>query len=374
MLFIRNARHASSAFLLLLIVPVLGLAACGHVEAAPPAVPMDTVMQTIRAHGRGHQGTPAPALPEFPDTAEMAYGERVHTLLEQGNYTELESLAQNNRLERGRFIAGAWRNMNFFNSVVWMPDAAVPGDSDYQRQCERLKKWQAARPDSASARIALAKFYVSYADFARGTGYADTVSNTQWRQYHVRTALAKQALLEAATLKDRDPQWYFVMECIAQNEGWEKADTRELLDQALAFEPDYYHFFRPYTNYLLPQWYGDPGEIPAFAKEIASTRPEPASSIVYFQVVSGIACYCGSDIEEMKTADWAKLQLGFANLQTAYGLDNLNANRLAEMATVFQDRSVAHEAFSHVIERDSVVWLTEDSFEQARSWANGSGN
>jgi hypothetical protein len=45
----------------------------------------------------------------------MAYGERVHSLLEQGNYAELESLAQINRSERGRFIAGVWRNINFFN-------------------------------------------------------------------------------------------------------------------------------------------------------------------------------------------------------------------------------------------------------------------
>jgi len=349
----------------------VGLAGCGHAEAAPPGVPMETVMQIIRAYGRGHQGTPAPALPEFPDTAEMAYGERVHSLLEQGNYAELESLAQINRSERGRFIAGAWRNINFFNSVVWIPSNAPLKDSDYQQQSEKLKKWRAVRPDSASARIALGKFYVSYADFARGTGYADTVSNRQWKQYHVRTAIAKQALIEAATAKDRDPHWYFVMECVAQNEGWGKTEMRELLDQALAFEPDYYHFFRPYTNYLLPQWYGDPGEIPVFAKEIASMRPEPAGSITYFQVVSGIACYCGSEIEELKTADWQKLQLGFAHLQTAYGLDDLNANRLAEMATVFQDKTAAHEAFSLVIQRDPVVWLTEDSFQQARAWANG---
>ena len=72
MLLIRNTRLARAARLLLLIVPPLGLEACGHAEAAPPAVPMETVMQIIRAYGHGHQGTPAPALPEFPDTAEMA--------------------------------------------------------------------------------------------------------------------------------------------------------------------------------------------------------------------------------------------------------------------------------------------------------------
>lgn len=331
-------------------------------------------MHIVREYGRGHQGTPAPAPPETPDTGIAVYAQRVHSLLEQGDYAELESLAQINRSERGRFVGGSWRNEMFFGSLAWMPKSTPLKDSDYLQQSEKLKQWVRARPESATARIALAMSYIDAASFARGTGYANTVSDKQWQQYHARAALAKQALIEAATLKDRDAYWYFTMEHVAFREGWDKTDMRELLDQALAFEPDYYHFFRPYTTYLLPQWYGDPGEILVFAKEFASTRPEPSGSITYFQIVSGIACYCGSDIELMRTADWPKLQLGFANLQNAYGLNNLNANRLAEMATVFQDQPVAHEAFSHVVERDPAVWLTEDSFEKARSWANSSDN
>jgi hypothetical protein len=365
-----NARPALAASQLLLFFAAFCLEACGHTEAAPPEVPMDTVMQTVRSYGRSHQGTPAPAPSGLPDATEATYVDHVRTLLDQGNYSELENIAQTNRSERGRFVAGDWRNNAFFNSVVWLSTTGPAKDSDYQRQFEKLNKWQAARPDSSAAKIAWAKLYVQYADFARGTGYADTVSGKQWEQHRARTAIAKQALLEAATLQERDPHWYFVMECIAHNEGWEKADTRELLDQALAFEPDYFHFYRPYSIYLLPQWYGDPGEIPAFAEGVASKYPEPAGSILYFQIVSTLACYCGSDIEELKAADWQKLQLGFANLQAGFGLSDLNANRFAEMATVFGDRPVAREAFSHVVQRDSAVWLTEDTFKQSREWAN----
>lgn len=370
MLSIQNERLARPASLLLLFVASLGLEACGHTEAAPPAVPMDTVMQTIRSYGRGHQGTPAPAPSGVPDATSATYMENIRTLLDQGNYAELEAIAQTNRSERGRFVAGDWRNNDFFNSVVWVRSNAPLKDSDYQHQFDKLKKWQAARPDSAAAKIAFAKLYVQYADFARGAGYADTVSNRQWAQYRARTAIAKQALLEAATLKERDPHWYFVMEGIAHNEGWEKADMRELLDQALAFEPDYFHFYRVYSYYILPQWYGDPGELRAFAEEVASKHPEPGGSILYFQILSTLSCYCERDIEELKTTDWPKLQLGFANLQAGYGLSDLNANRFAEMATVFGDRPVAREAFSHIIHRDTGVWLSENSFQQARAWAD----
>jgi hypothetical protein len=357
-----------------LVALTLSTNSCGKTEAVPPAVPMDVVMQTVRSYGRGHQGTPAPAPSGLPDATEAAYFEHVQTLLDQGNYAELENIAQANRSERGRFVAGDWRNNSFFNAVVWISPGEPLKDVDYQHQFEKLKKWQLARPESSAAKIALAKLSVNYAFFARGTGYANTVSNRQWKQFRTRTAIAKQALLEAASLKERDPHWYFVMEGIAQNEGWEKADMRELLDQALAFEPDYFQFYRAYSYYILPQWYGDSGEIPAFAAEVASKHPEPAGSILYFQIVSTLTGYYKGATGELRTADWQKLQVGFANLQAGYGLSDLNANRFAEMATVFSDRHVAHEAFSHIIKRDTDVWVTEDSFQQARAWANAPDN
>jgi hypothetical protein len=367
---VRTTRSVRAVSLLFLVGTALALQACGPTEAAPPPVAMDTVLQTIRSYGRGHQGIPAPAINGLPDATEATYVDHVRTLLDQGNYAELENIAQTNRSERGRFVAGNWRNNDFFNALVWVSPGAVPRDSDYQQHFDKLKKWQAARPVSSAAKIALAKLYVDYADFARGTDSADSVSSGQWKKYRTRTAVAKQSLLEAAALKERDPHWYLVMESVAHNEGWEKADMRELLDQALAFEPDYFHFYRIYSYYILPQWYGDPGELQAFAEEVASKNPEPAGSILYFQILSTFSCYCDRDIEELKTANWQKLQLGFANLQAGYGLSDLNANRFAEMASVFKDKAVAREAFAHVIRREPSVWLTEESFQQFRDWAN----
>lgn len=368
----RTSHRAASTQLLsfvLVLGSVIGLAACGHTQAAPPAIPMDAVMQTIRDYGRGHQATPAPPVSALPDTSEATYREHVRSLLAEGNYAELEAIAQTNRSERGRFLAGNWRNDDFFNAVVWL-DNDPERDSDYQRQFEKLKKWQAARPESAAARIALAKLYVYYADFARGSGYANTVSDDQWELYRSRTALAKEALFEASRLTQRDPHWYYVMQDVAHDEAWDKTNARELLDQAIAFEPDYFHFYRAYATYLLPQWYGDPGELQTFAEEVAAKRPEPAGSILYFQIMASLACYCRQETEELKNADWPRLQLGYANLEKIYGLSDLNANRFAEMAFVFGDKSAAREAFTHVINRNSAVWLTEDSYQSARAWAN----
>ncbi|MGO9844398.1 MAG: hypothetical protein ACLPZF_24860 [Candidatus Acidiferrales bacterium] len=233
-----------------------------------------------------------------------------------------------------------------------------------------LDKWIAAYPKSAAARISLAEFYINYGDFARGTGYADSVSNSQWRLFNERTALAKQALLEAAAFPERDPYWYAAMQMVAHHEGWNKDQARDLLDQAIAFEPGYYHFYVDYAYYLLPQWYGEKGDIQAFAEKTSAQLLSPDNSIVYFQIMSSLACYCQESMEGLSRASYQELRDGYVNLFRLYGTSNLTANRFALMAAMFHDKFSAHEAFAEVASRDSTVWTTQESFEYFRAWAN----
>jgi len=344
--------------------------ACGHTEAAPPEIPMPTLVQAIHSYGAGRQGTPVP-VPASPSTETSdTYRLYVRNFLLQGNYGELEKIVQTNRTERGLLVAGDWKLNDFYNAVVYPLSNSDLTDADYLQQIDRLKKWQAARPDSAAAKIALAQLYIDYADFARGTGYADSVGSNQWRLYHQRTALAKQLLLAAASLKERDPQWYSVMGFVANNDGWDKTLTHDLFQQALAFEPSYFHYYRIYANYLLPRWYGDSGDIQSLAEDVSAKIPEPGGSILYFQILSSLACYCDQDIPELRHADWSKLHLGFTNLDHYYGTSNLNANRYAEMAEVFADRGAAQEAFEFIQRRDTSVWIREQDFDNARDWAH----
>jgi hypothetical protein len=48
--------------------------------------------------------------------------------------------------------------------------------------------------------VALALAYLDYASDARGTGYANTVSETGWKLFSERTAEARRILKEASKL------------------------------------------------------------------------------------------------------------------------------------------------------------------------------
>ena len=352
------------------VLVLAGLVIAGYFWIYIPAVPMETVMRVVHDYGSGHAALPSPGTLARPDEIDEAYDTHINSLLALEDFAELERIAQKNRVEKGRVLGGSWKTHEYFTTTTYpLVDGAVT-DRDFQQQIAIIKRWNAAYPESATARISLAGLYAYYAFYGRGPGFVDSINWWHWHLYRARTALATKTLFEAATLKERDPYWFEAMQQVAFFEGWDKRHERELLDQAIAFEPDYYHYDRHHANYLRTEWYGEPGEIEKFAEETSSQMGEPTSSIVYFQIVSSLACYCRQQMEDLPKASWPKIRLGYTNLSQLYGTSNTTANRFAFIAGTFNDKASSHEAFGTITAMDKDVWYTESVFETSREWSN----
>lgn len=345
----------------------LTVPSCGHTQAASPDVPIDTVMKTVREYGRGHQSAISPAPASVPEETDERYAATINNLFVHEKFAELEKIERQNRIEKGRVAGGIWKSFSFFAAIA-LP-RGEGRDSDYEFRISTAKKWVSAYPGSATARIALASTYSGYAGFARGSGHADSVSDASWKLFYSREAQAKQVLLEAASMKDKDAHWFDVMMQVSNAEGWDRAQERELFDQAVAFEPSYYHFYRRYANYLLPQWYGQPDDVQAFGEEIAAHRSEPESSIFYFEIVGTLTCYCEVGMNALSQTSWPRTKQGYANMRRLYGTSNLKANRYAFLAFVAHDKSAAREAFASITAPQLDIWNNEEVFEGIRVWA-----
>jgi hypothetical protein len=361
---------------LLLIATCASLSACGlfNTFTASPTVDTETVLHTVREYGRGHKSV-ALALPATPpEEPENIYEAHITTLIAQENFAQLELEAKKAREEKGRVTGGTFKTLLFYETAATPLSTDTFKDSDYEAHFALINRWIHAFPQSATPRIALANLYQYYGGFARGSGYADTVTSTGWRLLGERVELAKATLLEAATLKDRDPYWYEIMENIALSQGWNNTDMRELVDNAVAFEPDYYHFRREYANDLQPRWHGQPGDSLRYAKEVADSLSEPSGSILYFELSSIEACYCDGDVESrFIPLSWPRAKEGYENLVRLYGFQNRKANRFALMAMMKHDRDSARMAFESIQSHDMGVWMNEDLFEYGRHWAYDSG-
>ena len=345
------------------------VSSCNHVVQIRSSRP-DAPTQALSDYGRGHHPVSAPAESSKPNVTEEAYQSQIAQLVAQEDFPQLEKIAQANRKDSDRLLGGAWKNFIFFQATGATDDNLQ--DSDYERAIAGTRKWISAYPNSAAAQISLALVYMNYASFARGTDYADAVSDAQWKLFNERLVLARAALLEASRLKERDPRWFEAMQELAFDEGWNKEQATALLEDAINFEPEYFHYYRAYANYLRPEWYGQEGDIEAFAKDVAGRFPEPKGSILYFRIDSSLACYCTPKFDELSGASWPKLKEGYNNLQRLYGTSNINANRFAVMAYRFEDQTAARDAFDSIAKMEPDIWMADQYFERARAWASPS--
>jgi len=354
---------------LVTVVLTLSASSCGHTEASLPPASPDVVMQSIRDYGRSHQALLIPGTSQKPDQSDFAYSAHIRSILVEEDFAQLEKIAQQNRVEKGRLLGGVWKVFAFYQGTGAPASYGTPTEADWQRHISTLKKWIAAYPKSTAARLSLAYLNVNYSWVARGSGFADSVSDAQWKLFRQRNAEAKSLLLEAGSFNDKDPFWFQVMQLVCHNEGWDKAQARELFDQAVAFEPGYYHYYIEYSRYLLPQWYGQPGDIQAFADEISSRVPDPDGSMFYFWILANRACYCQQPMEELRHASYEKLYKGYSSIVSLYGASNLNANRFAFMATTFLDQPAARDAFANITQMDQSIWTYQSIYDDSHEWA-----
>jgi len=381
-MFISNKNafsHLGKALIVLLLSAVSFVeVSCGRTREIQP-IPIETVMRAVHEYGAGHHpidirsktlaDQASLSADELLNDTDGPYQKHIATLFAQGDFAQLEKEAQKVRADKSRLRGGVWKLFAIYESLG-EPSTGTTATSDWEVHFVTLKKWIAAYPESATARIALSQAYTAYAGAARGGGYADTVSQSGWNLFAERTAMAKATLIEAATLKEKCPYWYEAMQVVALNEGWDKPQARELFDQAAAFEPTYYHFYREYANYLLPKWYGEEGETQAFAEEVSSRLTPPDASIIYFEIASLLACQCDKERDSLAGMSWPRVKQGFQDLSVTYGTSNLKLNRFAYMSFIANDQLSARNVFPQIGDDWSGrVWRSAQNFAAARAWA-----
>jgi hypothetical protein len=364
-------------FLLMFGVCLAGTS-CGKTHAHAQ-LDSGTLLQIVRGYNpNSHAGqVMAAARPAKPPIVslqnvqtELEYKSPIKQYFSEGNYDQLEKTIKEAREGKGRVLGGTWKVLEFYFAIHETFLGANPDESDWKMCFDSLNKWIAAKPESAAARISLAQAYMGFAWRARGGGYASSVTDKGWDLFRERVGLATATLAEAARLKEKCPYWYEEMQTVALAQGWDKSQTRELLEQAVAFEPDYYHFYREHANSLQTKWYGDEGELESFAEEVSDRVGGPKGDILYFEITSLKACQCDAAKDVLQNMSWPRIKSGYTALERMYGVSSLKRNRFASMAVKAGDKEAAREAMLGLgAEWDKDVWISSEKFENAKNWA-----
>jgi hypothetical protein len=304
---------------------------------------------------------PADDANEIDSQPSRVFRTTVRDALNREDFPQLENIAATVRADKSHFVGGVWK-LNVFYLTVQGPGSLTDSDGVWKAHIARLERWRAAYPESITPRVALAQSYLRYAWKARGHGYSNTVTNEGWQQFRSRIQQARSILEESKSLSGNDPQWFHDMQTVALTQEWPRPQVDQLLEAAITAEPTYFYSYVVEANYLLPRWYGKPGEAEAFAQSIADRVGGQSGNFIYFRIAEAMNC-CGAK-NMLPALSWDRIKEGFTALEGLYGSINYQRNMMAYLALRNKDQEFASQMFSRIGDDwDQSVWKTKANFD-----------
>src|ERR1700722_17577135 len=257
-------------------------------------------------------------------------------LLNARDYDGLEKFSSDLRTSKKIWADGAWKLSHVYLGLV-------PNDNEssaaWDARIHALQTWVAARPESITARVALAFVEVAYAWNARGGGWADTVTSEGWRLFDQRLKEAVSILDDTKKLQAKCPVYWTVRMRAALGLSMEKEQFDALSADALRTWPDYGPIYSRRAIYLLPRWMGSPGE---WEKDLANSADKTGGQqgdILYARVVWCIHQSFGmKNIFKETELSWPRVDRGFQDLEKLFPESLDTTSEHARLAVLAKDR------------------------------------
>jgi hypothetical protein len=288
------------------------------------------------------------------------------------DFANIEKTADSARGKHLRTSSGLWIIGLVYGGIGHVANLHdVKDDAGWDRLEAIARRWIAAYPASATAKIAYARILQNRAWSYRGGGYANTVSERQFAAFYKQIGKVKQYLLETRAAADADPNWYvtFMATLRVEKHGRHEEFEQAFADAMQAF-PDYYPNYFEAVTYYLPKWNGDAHEVEHFARRVMKSRDERTGRMLYARI------YWYASQSQFKNAiflasvaRWDDMRAGFEAIVADYP-DQWNINHYAKFACLVGDQGTTKKAFDMMKgEPIKAAWDSTDQFEKCQFFA-----
>lgn len=295
-----------------------------------------------------------------------AIQQQAKALFSARDFEKLDALAQKYRDSKECYANGVWK-LNEIHVGLQLPRNA--SERAWKAHLSALREWSGARPESITARVKLAEELVSYAWRARGGGYANTVSQEDWKTFHTHLKQAADLLAAAKGLKAKCPRWWSAMLQVAQGLGAERSDYEEIFNEAVRANPQYAVYYSRKSTYLLPRWHGKPGEWERFLASTADQIGGEDGDVLYARVAWLMHESVFGNIFEESKISWNRVESGFKVLEARFPTSLAVRNERAYLAIFACQRPVARKYFERLDGKvDLSVWPSKENFIEKANW------
>jgi tetratricopeptide (TPR) repeat protein len=242
-----------------------------------------------------------------------------------------------------------------------------------------LEAWQKAVPDSAHSYYLMASIEMERAWKARGRGYANTVADDAWPEFHAHMDAADEILTKARKIDPRNlPIAVGHIDVATYGSG----DVKRIVsrfEEALAIDPASEAAHRAMTSSLGAKWQGSDELVLRFVRDAARRHPDaPALDALLVDVHVEIA------FRRRRTSDdvsryfsqpevWEEVFPAAERYAAAHPGDAWAHNNLAWLAWRGGRPDIAKRAFAILDGNfDDDAWDDDMTPEQALAWAEAS--
>jgi hypothetical protein len=295
----------------------------------------------------------------------------VSGMLKEEQFAELEKIAGEARHEKLKFYQDDTYLEQFYRRLDIRDDA---NDQAWAAHLQLLEKWAKARPDSPTPLVALGNFYESYAWKARGSGYANTVTDEGWRLFRARLERGKSYLDAASRMSEQDPEGYRAAIVIAMGLSKSKEEVDAIFKKGIAADRNYLPLYYAKAYYLLPRWMGEPGDWERFAAEAADARGGDEGDMLYMIIARSQSSTEGPNFFRATRIFYPRMKRGFeASLK--YRPDYAwERNSYCYFACIAGDKATAKTLFEKIGDDWARnVWREQSYFQVWRNWALHNG-
>ncbi len=290
----------------------------------------------------------------------------VRDLLSAEDFDGIDKLARELRKSEDFTPMGIPKIASVYGSLDLSEGAS---DADWERLLGKLRWWVKARPDSITARVALAGDLVSYAWKARGSGFADTITEEGGRLFEARLKQAVQVLRDAASLQETCPRYWSVYLQAALGLGFTKTQYDQVFRQAIQSNRTYAIYYKSKAIYLLPRWYGEPGDSEKFVRNSCDRIGGEEGDLLYARVAWQVDCTHMGNIFSDSSFSWDRVEKGFSVMRKRYPNSLSVKSEEAQLAGRAGKKEQARKLFKELgAQVDLSVWETQKEFERFAIW------
>ncbi len=319
----------------------------------------------------GNQGGKSPTFEVSPESAEFrAVADEARGKLVARDWDGIDSLANKYRTSKDALPDGLWKLEAVYQGL--QIEYTATGEQ-WEGHIKALTEYAKAKPNSISARVAVADNFVRLAWKARGGGTAQTVTQIGWKLFGERLRQASATLENARKLDQKCPYFWNVLLDVARGLSYEKPQFERLYVEASQLYPNHATHTTLKLQYLLPRWNGVPGELEAFLASSVSKMNSEEGDVYYAQV-----CWHFQNLRSIRNAfresrlSWERADRGYAALEKRFPSSVRLKNIRAFMAVMGGSPEAAKEAVKNLGGQiDLAIWESPERFQTTVSTLGG---